>query len=84
MQTGSIKALLYFEPDGTAHMVTLKNPFYLFQSFFRPLVPILHSALKPVYQQLGLPYKRNGINMWIVSLIIIVILITALLIMSAG
>jgi hypothetical protein len=64
MQTGSIKALLYFEPDWTPRMIALKNPFYLFQSFFRPLVPILQYAFQPVYQQLGLRYRKPHLNLW--------------------
>jgi hypothetical protein len=64
MQTGSIKALLYFEPDWTPRMIALKNPFYLFQSFFRPLVPILQYAVKPIYQQLGLRYHKPRLNLW--------------------
>ena len=83
MQTGSIKALLYFEPDWTSHMIALKNPFYLFQSFFRPLVPILQIAFKPIYQQLGLPYRKPHLNIWIVALILFSILLTILVIASS-
>ena len=68
MQTGSIKALLYFEPDWTPHMTVLKNPFYLFQSFFRPLVPILQYAFKPIYQQLGLRYGKPHLNFWTIGI----------------
>jgi hypothetical protein len=82
MQTGSIKALLYFEPDWTPHMAVLKNPFYLFQSFFRPLVPILQFALKPIYQQLGLHYRKPRLNVWIVGFILLILLFAVLLIAS--
>ena len=81
MQTGSIKALLCFEPDWTLRMVVLKNPFYPFQSFFRPLVPILQIAFKAIYQQLGIHYRKPHLNFWIVSPILLGVLFVFLLMM---
>ena len=80
MQTGSIKALLYFEPDWTPRVIALKNPFYLFQSFFRPLVPILQIALKPIYQQLGLRYRKPRLNFWTIGVPLFGVLLAILLI----
>jgi hypothetical protein len=82
MQTGSIKALLYFEPDWTPHTIALKNPFYLFQSFFRPLVPILQYALKPIYQRLGLRYSKPRLNPWIIGIPLVGMVLVLLLSLS--
>jgi hypothetical protein len=78
MLFGSVKAILYFAPDWTPKIVAIGNPFPLMESFFMPVVPRLHAALQPVYAQLGIPYKENRINPWIVLISIIACLVWAL------
>jgi hypothetical protein len=68
---GSVKGILYFAPDWTPRIVTLGNPFFLFDSFFMPVVPRLHAALQPVYAQVGMQYKENRINLWVVIINIV-------------
>ena len=66
MWFGSVKAILYFQPDWTPKIVAIGNPFPLFDSYFMPVVPRLHAALQAVYAQLGIKYKENRINPWVI------------------
>jgi hypothetical protein len=77
MWFGSVKAILYFEPDWTPKIVALGNPIFLYDSYFMPVVPRLHAALQAVYAQLGLPYKRNRLNPWAIFVTILGCLIVA-------
>ncbi len=75
---GSVKAILYFAPDWTPRIVAVGNPFPLMESFFMPVVPRLHAALQPVYAQLGIPYKENRINPWIVTVNLVACIVVSL------
>jgi hypothetical protein len=66
-----VHAVLYFEPDWTPHIVSLKVPFYLtwlgklvqlvltwtYMRFQNPLLDVIKKGLQPVVDQLGLAWK---------------------------
>ena len=53
----SSEGLLYFERDWTPHLQPLRTA-RLRQTYWLPGVPILKSALRPVFEQLGIEWKR--------------------------
>lgn len=81
MKYGSVKGVLYFERDWTPKIVILRDLFFAFDSFFMPVVPRLHAALQPVYAQLNLPYKKNQVNPWIITVNIVGCLLVVLCIL---
>jgi hypothetical protein len=61
---GSLMAAIFFDPDWVPNIVELQT---YSLSFFRrspayPLVPVMKMALGPLFQHLGLPWKRPGIS----------------------
>ncbi len=51
------EGLIYFEPDWTPRLERLK-PARLRQNYWAPGVPIMKQALRPVFEQLGIEWKR--------------------------
>lgn len=53
----SSQGFVYFGPDWTPHLRRLR-PAYLRQNYWTPGAPIFKTALRPVYKQLGIYWKR--------------------------
>jgi hypothetical protein len=53
----SSEGLIYFKHDWTPHLLPFKTA-SLRQNYWAPGVPILITALKPVYDQLGIAWRR--------------------------
>jgi len=61
---GSLMAAIFFDPDWVPNIVELQTyslPFFK-RSPAYPLVPVLKMALGPLYQHLGVPWKRPGVS----------------------
>ena len=53
----SLEGFLYFEPDWTPHLQRFRQP-NLRQNYWEPGVPTFKTAFRPVYEQLGIEWKR--------------------------
>jgi hypothetical protein len=53
----SLEGLLYFEPDWTPRLRRLQAPF-LRQNYWAPGVPTFKTALRPIYERLGIEWQR--------------------------
>ena len=61
---GSLMAAIFFDPDWVPNIVELQTyslPFFK-RSPAYPLVPVLKMALGPLYEHLGVPWKRPGVS----------------------
>jgi hypothetical protein len=56
----TIQSILYFTSNWEPHYVRLRS-FYFRKSRLNPLISIIRLALKPVYEQLGVRWKRQHI-----------------------
>ncbi len=53
----SLEGFLYFAPDWTPHLRRFKSPNFR-QNYWAPGVPNFKTALRPVYEQLGVEWRR--------------------------
>lgn len=53
----SLEGFIYFEPDWTPHLQRFSSP-NLRQNYWEPGVPTFKTAFRPVYEQLGIEWKR--------------------------
>ena len=58
----SSEGFLYFEPDWTPHLQKLKSP-NLRQNYWTPGVPTFKTALRPVFERLGIDWKRPPLQL---------------------
>ena len=61
---GSLMAAIFFDPDWVPNIVEVQTyslPFFRRWPAY-PLVPVLQMALRPLYEHLGLPWKRPGVS----------------------
>jgi len=54
---GTLRGYIYFKKDWTPQYVKIKND-YLRLAVTEPLVPLIKSALRPVYEQIGINWVR--------------------------
>jgi len=79
----SSEGLLYFESDWTPHLQTLKSPNFR-QNYWTPGVPTFKVALRPVYKQLGIDWKRPPLQpLQILPLIILLIFTVSIFYVAA-
>lgn len=67
--------LLYFAPDWTPHLRMLKPPNFR-QNYWAPGVPTFKMALRPVYEQLGIDWKRPPLQLLQILPLIILLFFT--------
>jgi hypothetical protein len=79
----SVEGFLYFEPDWTPHLQKLKPP-SLRQNYWIPGVPTFKTALRPVYERLGVDWKRPPLQLIQIfpMLMLLLFLIFALYVMA--
>jgi hypothetical protein len=58
----SVESFLYFEPDWTPHLQKLKSP-SLRQNYWIPGAPTFKTALRPVYERLGIEWKQPPLQL---------------------
>ncbi|MDQ3802307.1 MAG: hypothetical protein M3416_00400 [Acidobacteriota bacterium] len=58
----SLEGFLYFEPDWTPRLQRFKTP-NLRQNYWAPGVPTFKTALRPVYERLGVEWERPPLQM---------------------
>jgi hypothetical protein len=78
----SLEGLIHFGPDWTPHLQKLKPP-ALRQNYWVPGVPTFKMALRPVYEQLGVAWKRPPLQP-LQILPVILLLLFAVLVLLAG
>ncbi|MGA9993898.1 MAG: hypothetical protein WBP93_00725 [Pyrinomonadaceae bacterium] len=58
----SVEGILYFEPDWTPRLQKLKSP-NLRQNYWIPGVPTFKTALRPIYERLGVEWKQPPLQL---------------------
>jgi len=73
----SVDCILYFDPDWTPHLRALKTP-NLRQNYWAPGVPTFKTALRPLYDRLGIEWEPPPLQMIQLLPLIMLILFAAL------
>jgi len=79
----SSEGLLYFQPDWTPQLLKFKAA-YLRQNYWSPGVPILKLALRPVYEQLGIAWRRPPLQPLMVTAALLLVLFAAFAVYVGG
>lgn len=70
---GSLQAIISFDPSWQPTIASVPSypiPFFR-RSPASPLVPVLTMALEPVHRQMGAPWKRPGINVRLIIVLLV-------------